>query len=206
MSVYNDRKPLRVMLVDDDVIRASCVEESLRASGFEVLSIISRPAALLFQIEQHRPDVVIIDLHVPARDILESLTVVNAHNPTAMVMFSEDNDPDYIQKAFNAGISTYQIEGIKPELIKPIIEVALAQFRSFQAVKNELKSTQIQLADQKAIYQAKALLMKHKKMTEDKAHKLLCKLAMENNQKIGDVAKTVISTLSILENKPGDDS
>lgn len=192
--------------MDDDDIRAACVEESLRASGFEVLSIISRPAALLFQIEQHRPDVVIIDLHVPERDILESLMVVNEHNPTAMIMFSEDNDPDYIQKAFDAGISTYQIEGIKPELIKPIIAVALAQFRSFQAVKQQLKSTQLQLADQKAIYQAKALLIKYKKISEDKAHKLLCKLAMENNQKIGDVAKTVISTLSMLENNQSMDS
>lgn len=64
MSQYSsnsnpDNRSLRIMLVDDDPLRASAVEESLRSSGAEVISIISSNSALLFQIEQHRPDVVL---------------------------------------------------------------------------------------------------------------------------------------------------
>jgi two-component system, response regulator / RNA-binding antiterminator len=189
------------MLVDDDPVRAASVESSLRASGYEVLSIISSTSALLFQIEQHRPDVVLIDIRFPGRDILESLAVVNKHNPTAMVMFTEEDDPAYIQQAFHAGVSTYLMEGIKPDKVKPVIDVALLQFRSFQAIKDELAETRNQLESQKLVARAKALLMKQKKLDEAAAHKMLLQMAMDNNLKIGDVAKMVIATLSLNEGK-----
>jgi response regulator NasT len=192
---------LRVMLVDDDPARASSVEESLCASGFEVLSIVSTTSALLFQIEQQRPDVVLIDLKFPGRDILESLAVVNRHNPVAMVMFTEEEDPSYIQQAFHAGISTYLMEGINPAKVKPIIDVALAQFRSFQHLKQELNSTRNELEDQKKLARAKALLMKQKKVDEDTAHKMLLQMAMDNNLKLPDVAGMVITTLGRNEHR-----
>lgn len=190
------------MLVDDDPVRASSVGENLRASGFEVLSIISSTSALLFQIEQHRPDVVLIDIKFPGRDILESLAVVNRHNPTAMVMFTEEDDPSYIQQAFHAGISTYLMEGINPAKVKPVIDVALLQFKSFQAVKDELTETRHQLETQKQVSRAKALLMAQKKVDEATAHKMLLEMAMDNNLKIGDVAKMVITTLGSADNRP----
>lgn len=189
------------MLVDDDPARAASVEGSLRASGYEVLSIISSTSALLFQIEQHRPDVVLIDIRFPGRDILESLAVVNKHNPTAMVMFTEEDDPAYIQQAFHAGVSTYLMEGINPDKVKPVIDVALLQFQSFQAIRDELAETRHQLESQKLVARAKALLMKQKKLDEAAAHKLLLQMAMDNNLKIGDVAKTVIATLSLNEGR-----
>jgi len=194
-------KTLRIMLVDDDPVRAASVESSLRASGYEVLSIISSTSALLFQIEQHRPDVVLIDIRFPGRDILESLAVVNKHNPTAMVMFTEEDDPAYIQQAFHAGVSTYLMEGINPDKVKPVIDVALLQFRSFQALKDELTETRNQLESQKLVARAKALLMKQKKLDEAAAHKMLLQMAMDNNLKIGDVAKMVIATLSLNEGR-----
>jgi response regulator NasT len=192
---------LRIMLVDDDPVRAASVEEGLRACGYDVLSIISATAALLFQIEQHRPDVVLIDMKFPGRDILESLAVVNRHNPTPMVMFTEEDDPSYIQQAFHAGISTYLMEGINPAKVKPVIDVALAQFRSFQSLRNELIQTRNQLEAQKQLSRAKALLMKQKNLTEDAAHKMLLQMAMDNNLKIADVARMVVTTLSITEGK-----
>ncbi len=183
------------MLVDDDVDRAASVEESLVASGFEVLSIVSSNSALLFQVEQQRPDVVLINLQFPGRDILESLAVVNDHNPTPMVMFSQEDDPDYIRQAFRAGISTYLMEGINPEKVKPLIDIALEQFRSFQSLRNQLQQARSQLEDQKLVAQAKQLLMSRKRLNEESAHKLLTRIAMDNNLKLSDVARTVITTL-----------
>jgi response regulator NasT len=183
------------MLVDDDAARAASVEDSLRASGFEVISIISATSALLFQIERHRPDIVLIDLRFPGRDILESLAVVNRHNPTPMVMFTEEEDPAYIRQAFDAGISTYMMEGINPAKVKPVIDVALAQFSAFQAMRSQLDETRNELETQKRIAKAKALLMKHRRISEDAAHKTLLQMAMDNNLKLGDVAAMVLTTL-----------
>jgi response regulator NasT len=192
-------KPLRIMLVDDDAERASSLEESLRVLGFEVLSIVASTSALLFQIEQNRPDVVLIDLKFPGRDILESLTLVNHHNPTAMVMFSQADDPEYIRQAFQAGVNTYLTEGLEAAKVKPIIDVALAQFNSFQTLRDELKLAKSQLQDEKTLGQAKAMLMQQKKLDENEAHLMLKRLAMNNNLNLVEVAKTVVATLSLVE-------
>lgn len=183
------------MLVDDDADRAASLEESLSASGFDVVSIISSTSALFFQIEQHRPDVILLDLNFPGRDTLESLAVINHHNPIPMVMFNQDDDADFIREAFEAGVSTYQTEGVQPEKVKPIIEVAIAQFRSYQTLRQELASAKNQLEEHKLQNKAKLLLMQQKNITEDDAHKMLNKLAMDNNLKRVEVAKTVIATL-----------
>jgi response regulator NasT len=183
------------MLIDDDPARATALEENLVMAGYEVLSIVTSTTAILFQIEQHRPDVVLIDLRFPGRDVLESLAMVNNHNPTPMLMFTEEDDPDYIQQAFSAGVSTYTMEGINPAKVKPVIEVALAQFRSYQALRQQLNETRTALEDQKLITRAKGLLMKYKKLNEEAAHEMLQRMAMEHNLKSADVARMVITTL-----------
>lgn len=187
------------MLVDDQASRAQLVEEHLKAAGFEVLSIISSATGLLYQIEQHRPDVVLIDLQSPDRDVLESLAIVNRHSPTAMVMFGQQEDPDYIRQAVAAGISTYLMEGINPAKVKPVIDVAMAQFRSFQGLRDELHNARTQLEDRTLIEKAKGLLMLQKRISENEAHQLLTRLAMDNNQRLRDIAQTVVATLSTLE-------
>ncbi len=191
--------PIRVMLVDDHASRAQLVEENLKAAGFEVLSVISSAAGLLYQIEQHRPDVVLIDLQSPDRDVLESLAIVNRHSPTAMVMFAQEDDPDYIRQAVASGVSTYLMEGINPDKVKPVIDVAMAQFKTFQGLREELNSARTQLEDRTVIEKAKGLLMLQKRISENEAHQMLTKLAMNNNQRLRDVAQTVIATLSSFE-------
>lgn len=195
MGTDNTAEPLRVMLVDDDHDRAARVESSLVNAGVEVMTIVSETSALLYQIEQQRPDVVLIDLNTPGRDILESLALVNRHNPVAMVMFAQEDDPDYIQQAIEAGISTYLVEGINPEKVKPLIDVALAQFRSFQSVRRELQDTKQALEDQQVINRAKALLIRQKELGEEAAHSMLRRMAMQHNLRLVDVARTVIGTL-----------
>ncbi|MCP5330626.1 MAG: ANTAR domain-containing protein [Pseudomonadales bacterium] len=187
------------MLVDDHADRAQRVEEHLQAAGFEVLSIISSATGLLYQIEQQKPDVVIIDLQSPDRDVLESLAIVNHHNPIAMVMFANEEDPNYIREAFAAGISTYLTEGLNPARVRPVIEVAMEQFRAFQSLRKELHSARTELEDRTLIEKAKGLLMAQKRISENEAHQLLTKMAMDSNQRLPNVARTVVATLSALE-------
>ena len=196
LNTENSKPPARVMLVDDRPERAQLVEERLWAAGYEVVAVIASAKGLLFQIQQHAPDVILIDIESPDRDVLESLAVVNHHNPRPVVMFTQQDDPDYIEQAVNAGISTYLVGGINPELVKPVIDVAIAQFRSFQTLRAELHDTRVQLEDRKLIEQAKGLLMAYQQLSEDAAHRMLTRLAMDANQRLPDVAKTVLATLS----------
>jgi response regulator NasT len=188
------------MLVDDNPRRAALVEACLRAAGFNTLCLVPLQAGLLYQIEQQAPDVIVIDLESPGRDVLESLSIVSAHNPTPIVMFSEEQDPDFIVQAVDAGVTAYVLDGIKAEKVKPIIDVAMAQFRQFQKLRVELATTQSELCDRKLIDRAKALLMERYGHSERESYAHMRTQAMNTNLKLADIAQQIIDKLTHRNN------
>ena len=186
-------KPLlRVILVDDDLSRAAAVETQLREVGFDVLSIIPTASGLLYQMAQQEPDVVIIALDSPDRDVLESLTIASAHNPSPVVMFSEAGDKNFISDAINAGVTAYQAEDISPARVRAAIDIAIAQFSQFKLLREELDHTRRQLEDRKLVEKAKGLLMRVHGVSEEEAFSTLRKLAMDKNRTLGESARDVI--------------
>lgn len=186
---------VRVMLVDDLPERAATVENHLVAAGYEVVSRLPTASGLLFQIEQHRPDIILIDLQSPGRDVLESLSVINAHNPTPVVMFSEEEDPGFIEDAVDAGVSAYLMGSVDTKRVKPVIDVAIAQFKSFQSLRKALDTTRDRLESLSIIDKAKTLLINQHKLTEEEAHQQLRSLSMDTNQTMQQAAQSVVTIL-----------
>jgi response regulator NasT len=195
MIDIDDNDPIKIMLVDDHFERAASVEEKLSAAGFIVLCRLPTTAGLLHQIEQHQPDMVLIDLQSPGRDVLESLSVLNNHNPKPVVMFTEKDDPAYIEAAVDAGVTAYLMDELNPKRVKPIIDLAIAQFKSYQSLRQALDEAQRKLASQSIIEKAKTLLIKKHNIDENKAHKTLRTLSMDTNQSLPDAAKSVIDLM-----------
>ncbi|MFZ2209084.1 MAG: ANTAR domain-containing protein [Porticoccaceae bacterium] len=186
---------ISIMLVDDNPERAAMVEAALGSRGFNVVAVLATASGLLFQMEQHQPKVVMIDLESPDRDIIESLAVLNQHQPTPVVMFSREQDPAFIQQAIAAGVSAYLAEGVDPDKVKTVIDIAIAQFEHFQALRRNFEETLRELESRKLVDRAKRLLMAHQKIDEDQAYAQMRKLAMNSNQKITAVATGVIAIL-----------
>ena len=187
---------IRVMLVDDLPERAAIVDSHLVAAGYNVVSSLPNASGLLFQIEQHKPDIILIDLQSPGRDVLESLSVINAHNPTPVVMFSEKEDPRFIKEAVDAGVSAYLMGGFDAQRVKPVIDVAMAQFKSFQSLRQALDTTRDRLESLSVIDKAKRLLIKQHKFSEEEAHQQLRNLSMNTNQSMQQTAQSVVTILN----------
>lgn len=194
MSEYPGAE-ISIMLVDDSPERAAMVEAALGCQGFNVVAVLPTASGLLFQMEQHKPQVVMIDLESPDRDILESLAVLNQQQPTPVVMFSRELDPAFIQQAIAAGVSAYLAEGVDPDRVKTVIDIAIAQFEHFQTLRRNFEETLRELENRKLVDRAKRLLMAHQKIDEDQAYAQMRKLAMNSNQKITAVAAGVIAIL-----------
>ena len=186
---------VRVMLVDDLPERAAIVNTHLVVAGYEVVSRLPTASGLLFQIEQHRPDIILIDLQSPGRDVLESLSVINAHNPTPVVMFSEEEDPGFIAEAVDAGVSAYLMGSFDAKRVKPVIDVAIAQFKSFQSLRQALDTTRDRLETLSTIDKAKSLLIQHHQFTEEQAHQQLRSLSMDSNLTMQQAAQSVVTIL-----------
>ena len=193
MASNKDGTTLRIILVDNDPKRADWVDQCLQKSGFNSCTVVGDAPRVLKIISEQKPDIIIIHMDSPGRDILESLSILAQHQPTPVVMFSSEEDPDYIRKAVDAGVSTYLVGGIDPQKVKPIIEVALAQFRSFQQLRSSLEETRSELSEQRAIDSAKRILMRTLSQSEAQAYAHMRAEAMRCGARIGEIAQRIIA-------------
>jgi response regulator NasT len=184
---------LRVMIVDQDPARSAVLEQALTDAGHRVVARTVDEGSLLQIVTDTQPDVVIIDMDAPGRDTLEDLREVGRDNPKPIIMFSNNRDGEYIRQAVQAGVSAYVVDGLSKERILPIVDVAIARFREFQALRRELADTKVQLADRKIVDKAKGVLIQRKGLTEQQAYALLRKTAMNRGLRIADVARTLLS-------------
>jgi len=189
---------LSVLLVDDDPERAAIVEPALREAGYEVVTVVDTAAAMLAQVRARRPDVIIIDRDSPDRDTLEHVCMITRDDPRPTVMFTQDQNRTLMRAALEAGVSAYVVDGLSVERVQPIVEVALARFEQWQALRRELDQAQTNLAERKVIERAKGIVMKQRRCTEDEAYAMLRKLAMDRNQRLAHVAESVITMAELL--------
>jgi two-component system, response regulator / RNA-binding antiterminator len=191
-------KQMRVLVVDESPERADILREGLRRAGYEVSASLSSPVSLLATIEQLKPDVIVIDTESPSRDVLEHLVVLTQHTPRPVVMFSSDGAPETIREAVRAGVSAYVVDGLDPNRIRAIIDVAVARFEDFQRLREELAEANLKLAERKLVERAKGLLMKRRSLDEQAAYALLRKFAMDRKLRLGEVAQQLIDAADIL--------
>jgi two-component system, response regulator / RNA-binding antiterminator len=189
---------LRIAVVDENPARAAVIEEGLAASGLTDVTLFTERHGLVAQIERLMPDVVLIDLANPRRDELEELFIVSRAIDRPIAMFVDQADSNAIEAAIDAGVSAYVVNGLKPERIKPIIDVAIKRFNAFARLRAELDDAKSQLAEHKSIDAAKALLMKRRRIDEPAAYALLRKSAMDSGRRIADVADALLTAEKLL--------
>lgn len=191
-------KELTVMLVDNEPARAAIVEQAMLDSGYRVIRRLENAQNLTKAVTECQPDMVIIDIESPDRDMLENMSRLTQDNPRPIVMFAEDDDSEYVEAAIRAGVSAYVVDGVQNGSVKALLQVAIARFREFHALRSELDSVKSQLEDRKVIEKAKGLIMKHQSCDEPAAYQALRKLAMDRSQRMIDVANNIISVMELM--------
>jgi response regulator NasT len=192
------QSPVRVMIVDENEERAVLIEREIRADGYEVVARLIGRADLQEKVNEIQPDVIIIDMECPDRDTLEAMSSITRHQPRPIVIAVDRSDSESIHAAVQAGVSAYVVGGLSPERVRPVLEVAIARFQQFQALRRELEDAKSSLEERKVIERAKGLLMKHRRLAEDEAFRLLRKMAMDRKARLADVAREVVAAAELL--------
>ncbi|SMO57445.1 response regulator receiver and ANTAR domain protein [Thalassovita litoralis] len=189
---------LSIIIVEPDRDRALPIVDSLRAAGSFDIHVISDPTWLARQIEERRPDVVLIDLANPSRDILEELAVASGPLERPVAMFVDSSDEGLSAAAIEAGVSAYVVDGMQPSRVKPVLDAAIARFRMFQRMRTELAETKRALEERKVIDRAKGMIMKARGVDEGEAYVILRKAAMNQNKRVADVAAALVLSAGLL--------
>lgn len=189
---------LRVLIIVSSPERSAILEQALYDSNHKVVGQFASSAGLPAKVAELKPDIVIIEVESPDRDTLENMRHVTRDDPKPIVMFAAQADSETIQNAIRAGVSAYVVDGLSKNRVKPVMDVAMARFREFQALQNELAEVKNKLADRKYIDKAKGMMIEKYKMTEEEAYVAMRKMAMNRNQRIAEVARNVIAMLNTL--------
>jgi response regulator NasT len=195
----NTESSPKIVIVDENPIRAAILEEGLREAGFIGVEHIREMHNLLARIYALDPDVIVIDLENPSRDVLEQMFQVSRAVRRPIAMFVDQSDSASIRASVDAGVSAYIVDGLKKERLKPILDLCISRFNAFARLQEELDRTKSALEDRKAIDRAKGILMKLKGLTEDEAYVLLRSTAMREKKKIGDIAQSIITAAEMLK-------
>lgn len=190
---------LRVMLVDDDDTRAAFVTQALLATGNDVVARLSSSEDLLAAVRRVQPDVVLVDMDNPARDVLDNCAAVTQQVPRPIVFFANNADPDTIAAAVRAGVSAYVVDGLSEPRLRAILDVAIARFREHQKLRHELDDMRTRLADRRDVERAKATLARLRKLDEAEAYALLRRSAMSRRITIGEAARTVLAAAELFD-------
>ncbi len=189
----------KIVIVDQSPVRAAILREGLHDAGFTGVEHISEMHNLLARIYALDPDVILIDLESPSRDILEQMFQVSRAVRRPIAMFVDQSDAASIQEAVEAGVSAYIVDGLKKERIRPILDLCVSRFNAFAKLQDELARAKSALEDRKVLDRAKGLLMKLKGLTEDEAYVLIRSTAMREKKKIGEIAQSIVTAADLLK-------
>jgi response regulator NasT len=189
----------KIAIVDESSIRAAILEEGLREAGFTDVVRIHEMQSLLSRIYALDPDVIVIDLENPSRDVLEQMFQVSRAVRRPIAMFVDQSDAASIQASVDAGVSAYIVDGLKKERLKPILDLCISRFNAFSKLQDELDRAKSALEDRKVIERAKGILMRLKGLTEDEAYVLLRSTAMREKKKIGEIAQSILTASELLK-------
>ena len=193
-----DPAALRILIIDENRIRAAVIEEGLREAGHSAVTIVHDVSGIARRITEINPDVIVIDLENPNRDMLENMFQLSRAVKRPIAMFVDRADTASIEAAVDAGVSAYIVDGLRKERVKPILQMAISRFNAFSRMARELEEARGELEGRKLIERAKGILMKSRGMSEEDAYALLRKTAMNQGRKLAEVAQSLVTAADLL--------
>lgn len=189
---------MRIAIVDESASRAAVIHEGLAALDDCEIFVVTERKGLVARIGQIAPDIVLIDLGNPSRDMLEEYFAVSRVLARPIAMFVDDSDEESIAASIDAGVSSYVVDGLAPHRIRPIIDLAVRRFNAFSRLQSDLAEAQGKLAERDAIDRAKRILMDSRGMSEPQAYAELRKTAMNQGRRISEIGDAVVTAHKLL--------
>ena len=193
---------MRIAIVDESASRASIIEEGLAQMPECELFVLTERRGLVARIAEIAPDIVLIDLGNPSRDVLEEYFAVSRALARPIAMFVDESDDDAIAASIDAGVSAYVVDGLAAHRIRPLLDLAVRRFHAFARLQADLAEAQGKLAARETIDKAKRILMQGKGVSEPEAYAELRRKAMSSNRRIAEIAEAVVTAHDLMGPSP----
>jgi response regulator NasT len=189
---------MRIAIIDESAARASIIREGLATLPECEIFVLTERRGMVARIEEIAPDIVLMDLGNPSRDVLEEYFAVSRALDRPIAMFVDESDNETIAASVEAGVSSYVVDGLAANRIRPILDLAIMRFNAFARLQRDLAEAKGKLAERETVDKAKRILMDSRGLPEPKAYAEMRKAAMNQGKRIIDIAEAIITAHRLM--------
>ncbi len=192
---------MRIAIVDESAARASVIQEGLAEVDDCEIFVVTERKGLVARIGEIGPDIVLMDLGNPSRDMLEEYFAVSRVLARPIAMFVDESDEESIAASVDAGVSAYVVDGLSSGRIRPLLDLAVRRFNAFARLQADLAEAKGKLAERETLDKAKRILMDSKGIPEPRAYAEIRSAAMNQGRRIVDIAEAIVTAHELMGGK-----
>jgi response regulator NasT len=186
--------PARVVIAEDEAIVRLDLKEILLSAGYDVVGETGRGDEAVRLVEQHQPDLAILDIKMPGMDGIRAAREITSRHQVAVLLLTAFSQRDLIEEARDSGVSAYLIKPFQPRELLPAIADVLARARQEWAIDAEHSAdgAEDKIATRRLVDEAKAVLMERDDLEEADAFGFIQRTAMQTRARMRDVAQQIV--------------
>ena len=182
---------VRIVVAEDEALIRMDLIEMLGEAGYEVIAQASDGAQAIELVQEHKPDLAILDVKMPVLDGISAAEKIIATAP--VLMLTAFSQRELIDRARDAGVMAYVLKPFTINDLVPAIEIAISRHLQMKSLATEVADLHDRLETRKIIDRAKGILMAALNLTEPQAFSWIQKAAMDRRLTMREVAQAVIS-------------
>ena len=185
------QSPVRIVVAEDEALIRMDLIEMLGEAGYEVIAQASDGAQAIELVQEHKPDLAILDVKMPILDGISAAEEIIATCP--VLMLTAFSQRELVDRARDAGVMAYVLKPFTINDLVPAIEIAISRHLQMKTLAEEVADLHDRLETRKIIDRAKGILMAALNLTEPQAFSWIQKAAMDRRLTMKEVAQAVIS-------------
>ncbi|KWW99870.1 hypothetical protein TH66_07430 [Carbonactinospora thermoautotrophica] len=182
----------RVVIAEDEALIRLDLKEMLEEEGYEVVAEAGDGETAVKLAEEHRPDLVILDVKMPVLDGISAAERIAATRIAPVVILTAFSQRELVERARDAGAMAYLVKPFTKADLVPAIEMAMSRYQELTQLEREVTDLQQRLETRKLVDRAKGILMTEYGMTEPQAFRWIQKTSMDRRLTMREVAQAVI--------------
>jgi two-component system, response regulator PdtaR len=186
----------RVVVAEDEALIRLDVVEMLREAGYEVVGEAGDGEQAVQLAEEHRPDLVVMDIKMPVLDGISAAERIAGAGIAPVVLLTAFSQRELVERARDAGAMAYVVKPFSSADLLPAIEIALSRHQEIKALEAEVADLTDRFETRKLVDRAKGLLQTKFGMTEPEAFRWIQKTSMDKRLTMREVSLAVINSTS----------
>ncbi len=182
-----------MVIAEDEALIRMDLAEMLAEEGYDVVGQAADGEAAVELAEQHRPDLVVLDVKMPKLDGIAAAERIAAGRIAPVVILTAFSQRELVERARDAGAMAYLVKPFTKEDLVPAVEMAVSRFSELQMLEAEVADLTERLETRKLVDRAKGVLQQQLSLSEPDAFRWIQKTAMDLRLSMREVAEGVLT-------------